>query len=56
VAWLAKLDARASKWPKPAHWAYLAVKWYLAAVGAFALLYAFSQNLVTQSLARLLRW
>lgn len=35
--WLAKLDAKASRWPTPIHWAYLGLKWYLVAFGAFAL-------------------
>jgi hypothetical protein len=38
VAWLAKLDARARQWPTPARWAYVGLKWYLALLGAFALL------------------
>jgi hypothetical protein len=33
MAWLAKLDTRARHWPKPLHWSYLALKWYLAFVG-----------------------
>lgn len=36
--WLKRLDAKASRWPRPVFWAYLALKWYLAALGAFALL------------------
>jgi hypothetical protein len=53
LAWLAKLDARASKWPKPLSWSYFALKWYLVFVGAYALLFAFSQNDITQGLNRL---
>lgn len=38
MAWLARLDARAAKWPKPVHWSYIGLKWYLASVGGIALL------------------
>ena len=37
MAWLAKLDARAATWPTPGRWAYVGVKWYLVALGAFLL-------------------
>lgn len=37
MAWLARLDATASRWPTPAYWSYLGVKWYLIATGAIAL-------------------
>jgi len=37
MAWMARLDARAAKWPAPTRWVYLAVKWYCVAFGAFAL-------------------
>lgn len=37
VAWLAKLDAKAKRWPRPAYWAYVGVKWYLIAAGAIVL-------------------
>jgi hypothetical protein len=38
VSWLAKLDARSRQWSPPARWAYVGLKWYLAAFGAFALI------------------
>lgn len=38
MAWLSELDAKRSKWPAPARWAYSGVKWCLIAVGAFILL------------------
>ena len=38
MAWLAKLDARAKTWPTAGRWAYVGLKWYLAAFGAFALI------------------
>lgn len=38
MAWLARLDAAAKRAPTPLYWLYLAVKWYLVAIGAFALL------------------
>jgi hypothetical protein len=50
LPWLAKLDQRARRWPRPAFWGYLAVKWYLVILGAWGLLYAFSQNTITQLL------
>ncbi len=56
MAWLAKLDARARQWPRPVFWGYTALKWYLVAVGAWMFLYAWSQNAVTQSLLKSLRW
>lgn len=34
MAWLAKLDARAARLPKPIYWPYLAIKWYIVALGA----------------------
>jgi hypothetical protein len=34
MAWLAKLDARAEKWPRPLQWAYTAVKAILIVLGA----------------------
>lgn len=37
MAWLAKLDARVAQWPQAARWGYVALKWYLVALGAFAL-------------------
>lgn len=37
MAWLAKLDARAAKWPRPAHWLYLGVKGALIVIGAICL-------------------
>lgn len=38
MAWLAKLDARAARWPKPAFWTYFLLKWYLVLLGGFALI------------------
>lgn len=29
MPWLARLDATARTWPKPALWAYLGLRWYL---------------------------
>lgn len=37
MSWIARLDARAAHWHPAAHWSYLALKWYLVAVGAMAL-------------------
>jgi len=34
LAWLARLDARAAKWPLPIRLVYLGVKWYLVLAGA----------------------
>lgn len=38
MAWLAKLNVQSHRWPWPFRWAYVAMKWYLAAIGAFALI------------------
>lgn len=38
MPWLAKLDAKVEKWPKPARWLYVGLKWYLVIMGAFALI------------------
>lgn len=38
MPWLAKLDARARRWPLPIHWGYLGVKWGLALMGAASLI------------------
>jgi hypothetical protein len=32
------MDAKARTWPKPAHWGYLALRWYLIAGGVFAVI------------------
>ena len=56
MAWLARLDARASRWPSPVFWGYTALKWYLVVLGAWVLIYVWRQNAVTQSLLRNLRW
>ncbi len=37
MAWLERLDARAAYWPTPTRWLYTGVKWYLVALGGFAL-------------------
>lgn len=37
MSWIARLDARAQRWPRARYWSYLAVKWYLIATGAIAL-------------------
>jgi len=36
MAWLAKLDARSTRWSPPVHWGYVGLKWTLASLGAFA--------------------
>lgn len=35
--WITSLDRASRRWPRPARWLYLALKWYLVALGAFAL-------------------
>jgi hypothetical protein len=37
MSWLETLDSRARLWPTPWAWTYLALKWTLVALGAFAL-------------------
>ena len=37
MAWLARLDARATYWPDVAQWGYTAVKAYLIVAGAIIL-------------------
>lgn len=37
MAWLAKLDTRAARWPRPVRWSYLSLKWYLIIGGAIGL-------------------
>jgi hypothetical protein len=34
LSWLAKLDARAAKWPAAVRWSYLVLKWGLFGLGA----------------------
>lgn len=36
MAWLANLDAKSRTWPAPVRWPYVAFKWVLIALGAFA--------------------
>jgi hypothetical protein len=38
MAWLARLDARAAKWPRPLRWPYVTLKWFLAAMGLYMLI------------------
>lgn len=38
MAWMQRLDTKAATWPKPVYWAYVALKWYLVVMGAFALI------------------
>lgn len=38
MSWIARLDARAARWPLPARWAYRGLKWYLVALGGFAVI------------------
>jgi len=38
MPWLDRLDARAERWPAPLRMGYRGLKWYLIALGAFALL------------------
>lgn len=38
MSWIARFDARARQWPKPAYWAYVGIKWYLILGGAFLLI------------------
>lgn len=35
MAWLARLDARARRAPRPLRWAYWGLKWYLVALGTY---------------------
>lgn len=35
MAWLARLDAKAQKWPRLIRWAYHGLKYYLLAAGTF---------------------
>lgn len=35
MAWLARLDTRARRWPRLARWAYTGLKFYLLAAGTF---------------------
>jgi hypothetical protein len=55
MPWLAKIDARAKRCPRVVYWPYLVLKWYLVFVGAWGLIYAYSQNAITQLLVGLSR-
>lgn len=35
MAWLDRLDAKSRRWPRFARWAYVGLKYYLLAAGAF---------------------
>lgn len=35
--WRTRIDVYAAHWPTPLYWSYLVAKWYLAAMGGFAL-------------------
>jgi hypothetical protein len=45
MAWLANLEARATKWPLPATWLLHFAKWWLAIVAAMAIFAAWTQNI-----------
>ena len=47
---MARLDARARRWPVPLFLVYLAVKWYLVFAGAFGLLMWYLHRLGLPSL------
>ena len=38
MAWLARLDARAKRWPKPARATYISARWLLIGLGAYAVI------------------
>jgi hypothetical protein len=50
MSWLARLDDRARAWPLAVRLGYWALKWYLAAVGAFLLLMYYTHRLGLPSL------
>ena len=33
MTWLAKLETRATRWPRPVRWSFFALKWYLVMIG-----------------------
>ena len=35
MAWLARLDARAARWPRPVRWPYLSLKYLLITLGVY---------------------
>ena len=37
MAWLARIDARATHWPRPFRWSYRALRWYLILSGLYLL-------------------
>lgn len=38
MAWLARLDARARKWPAAVRWAYLGFRWLLILLGVYGVI------------------
>jgi hypothetical protein len=44
MAWLAKMDAKATCWPAPAHWGYVAFKWFLVILGGLGLINNFLEK------------
>ena len=45
MAWLARLDAKASHWSRPVRWSYLSLKWYLVGSGALCLIWLGVENI-----------
>lgn len=45
MSWIARLDTRAKSWPAAGRWSYVAVKWGLVGVGAFAAIALAAQEL-----------
>lgn len=45
MPWLEKLDTRSQTWAWPNRWVYLAVKWYLAALGGFLVFRLFLERI-----------
>lgn len=37
MAWMARLDAHTARWPRPARYGYLGVKWTLVVLGTYLL-------------------
>jgi hypothetical protein len=53
VAWLARMDARARRWPLSGRWSYIALKWTLVALGAFLWIATWWQRHVLLGLAQI---
>jgi hypothetical protein len=51
MSWIAKLDAKAARWPRLGRAVYLGVKWFLVLMGGASLAYSWAERMGWQTAA-----